>query len=246
AAPEKPLLPEESESLKNYLDQGGALLVMTDTAADPMTDLLGYMGLSAGTHALAHAKAHVRQTRGPGDRVLLATNRYGSHQAVRTLSKNGTTLQVVLPAAVKIAKTETGGEAKVHTLVRSFPDTWEDVDDDRQKDGDEPGEVFDLAVAVTGPEKADGKGWRAMVVGDTNWASDSVIQSVQGNQVLLLDGLRWLVGDEDLAGEVSNEEDVKIQHTKGQDWVWFYLTVLAVPLLVFGVGVVSIRMRRRA
>ncbi len=244
-APEKPLLPEEVESIQAYLEQGGALLVMTDVGADPMSDLLGYLGVKAGTHPLAHAQAHVRQTRGPGDRVLLATNRYGSHRAVRTLSKNGTTLQVILPAAVKIEKADII-PGKVHTLVRTFPDTWEDKDGDRQRDDDEPGQVFDLAVAATGPEKGDVAPWRAMVIGDVNWAADSVIQSVQGNQVLLLDGIRWLVGDEDLAGTVSNEEDVKIQHTKGQDWVWFYLTVLAVPLLVFGSGVVSIRMRRRA
>lgn len=245
AAPEKPLLPEESESLRNFVDQGGALFVMTDLGADPMEDLLGHLGVTAGTAPLAHAKAHVRQSRGPGDRILLATNRYGSHKAVRTLSRNGTTLQVVLPAAVKLEKAD-GGAGKVQTLVRSFPDTWEDADNDRKKGEAEPDAVFALAVAVSGPEDESGEpAWRAIVVGDTNWAADSVIQSVQGNQVLLLDGIRWLVGDEDLMGKVSNEEDVKIQHTKGQDWVWFYLTVLAVPLLVFGFGVVSIRMRGR-
>lgn len=244
AAPEKPLLPEETESLKTYLDQGGAMLVMTDLKADPMADLLGHMGVSAGTHPLAHAKAHIRQTRGPNDRILLATNRYGSHKAVRTLSKNGTTMQIILPAAVKLEKAETV-PGKVHTLVRSFPDTWEDLDNDRQKDPEEAGAVFDLAMAVTGPEAGEEKPWRAVVVGDVNWASDPVIQASQGNQLLLLDGVRWLVGDDDLAGEVSNEEDVKIQHTKGQDWIWFYLTVLAMPLLVFGFGAVSI-MRRRS
>lgn len=245
AAPEKPLLPEETESLRAYLDQGGSLLVMTDVEADPLSGLFDHLGVRAGVAPIAHAKAHVRQTRGPNDRILLVTNRYGSHEAVRTLSRNGTTLQVVLPAAVKLEKVD-GGAGRVSTLLRSFPESWEDADNDRRKGADEPGTVFDLAVAVAGPDDEDGRpAWRAVVVGDVNWAADQVVQNMQGNQVLLLDSIRWLVGDEALMGEVSNEEDVKIQHTKGQDWIWFYLTVLAVPLLVFGAGVVSIRLRGR-
>ena len=38
----------------------------------------------------------------------------------------------------------------------------------------------------------------------------------------MLDGAKWLVGDEGITGEVSNENDVPIVHTKKQDQVWFY------------------------
>jgi hypothetical protein len=250
-SPAKPFSPAETEALTNYLDQGGAMLVMADYQDDPMTDLLGHIGVTVGAHPLAHAQAHMRQSRGPADRLLLATNRYGTHSSVRTLSKNGTTLSVILPAAIAIEAVE-DPPGKVNTMVRSFPDTWEDADRNYKKGAEERSEVFDMAVAVTGPERPDAaddepaEAWRAMVVGDVTWASDPVMQASQGNQVLLVDGVRWLLGDESISGSVESEEDVKIQHTKGQDWVWFYLTVLAVPLLVFGLGATSIRLRRRS
>jgi hypothetical protein len=53
-----------------------------------------------------------------------------------------------------------------------------------------------------------------------------------------------LVGTESLTGTTENEEDVKIEHTKGGQATWFYLTVLCVPLLVLGAGAVRIRLRR--
>lgn len=245
AGPEKPLLPEEIETLSAWLDKGGAMLVMPEVGGDPMPELLGKLGVTVGTAPLANAQAHVAQSRGIGDRILLATNRYGSHASVRTLSKNGTTLAMVTPTVVSVEKAP-DATAKVSTLVRTFPDTWPDSTPDRQKGPDEMGKVWDIAVASTGPEEGvDSKTWRAIVIGDVNWAADPVIQFSQANQVFLLDGVRWLVGDDDISGTVNNEEDVKIQHTRDEDWAWFYVTVIAMPLLVLGVGGVFVRMRGR-
>ena len=244
AAPDKPLMPEEVETLEAYLDKGGALLAMVDPGGDPMTDLLGHLGITSGTAPLAHSKAHVRQSRGPSDRILLATNRYGSHSSVKTLSKNGTTMAMIFPTVVSLDKTDKP-PGKVSTLVRTFPDTWPDANPNREKDGDEVGKVWDIALASTGPEAGEGDPWRAIVVGDVSWASDPVIQFSQANQIFMVDSARWLIGEESMSGEVQNEEDVKIQHTRDEDWVWFYVTVMAVPLMVLGFGFVIVRIRRR-
>ena len=37
-------------------------------------------------------------------------------------------------------------------------------------------------------------------------------------------------------GLTGKEKDVKIIHAKGDEWVWFYLPVFAVPLLMLGLG----------
>jgi hypothetical protein len=243
AGPTEPLLPEEIEVLTGYLDGGGAMMILADPGGDPMTGLLDHLGVQIGEHPLAHAKAHISQSRSIGDRVLLATNRFGSHPSVKTLAKNGTTMGLIVPTVVSV---ETKGDppGKVSTMVRTFPDTWADTTPNRQKDTNEIGKVHDIAVASTGPEVAGGTPWRAVVMGDVNWAADPVLQFSQGNQVFAFDVVRWLVGDDDIQGVVNNEEDVKIQHTRDEDWAWFFLTVLGIPVLVLGSGILFVLARR--
>jgi len=242
--PIKPLLPEEVEALTRYADGGGALMVLADPGGDPMTGLLDHFGLSLGAAPLANTKSHIRQSDGIGDRVLLATNRYGSHTSVKTLSKNGTTLAMIVPTVLSVDKSESP-PGKVSTLIRTFPDTWPDTTPNRQKDPDEIGKVWDVAVASAGPESADGEpSWRAIVMGDVNWAADPVVQFSQANQIFSYDSVRWLVGDDNIQGEVNNEEDVKIQHTRDDDWAWFYLTVMGIPVIVLGSGILFVIARR--
>jgi hypothetical protein len=44
---------------------------------------------------------------------------------------------------------------------------------------------------------------------------------------------------------VTSEEDVPIQHTREQDVLWFWATVLLAPALVLGVGFFVTRRRGR-
>ena len=83
--------------------------------------------------------------------------------------------------------------------------------------------------------------------------SDSIpirIWSTPGKKQLgtfALDGAKWLVGDEGITGEVTNENDVPIVHTKKQDQVWFYGSSFLAPALVLGIGfLVAGRRRGRA
>jgi hypothetical protein len=68
---------------------------------------------------------------------------------------------------------------------------------------------------------------------------------VIGNQVLLVDAVRWLVGEESFAGADTSEEDVHIERTKQQDLSWFYATIFAAPCLVLAAGVFVSRRSRR-
>lgn len=86
---------------------------------------------------------------------------------------------------------------------------------------------------------------RAFVVADADVFSDWVMERMVGNQVLLVDAIRWLGGEESWAGEVSSEEDVRIEHTKQEDLAWFYATIFGAPMLVLGLGVVTSRRSRR-
>ncbi|MEQ1503730.1 MAG: Gldg family protein [Myxococcota bacterium] len=249
AAPTEPLLAEETQTLIKYFDGGGALMILLDPAGDPLTELLTHVGVEAGTAPLANAEAHARFSGGPADNVLIATNKYGSHPSVKTLSRNSQVAHMVLPNAVFVQKKgDAPADLKVTTLVRSMPNTWSDDNRNFAADEGESKKVYELAVAVSkdigeGDAKKEA---RAIVVGNTGFLADGPIVALQANAVFGLDGVRWLNHDEDVAGEVESEEDVKVQHTREEDWMWFLTAMAAVPMLVLGVGVMFIRFRRNA
>jgi hypothetical protein len=57
--------------------------------------------------------------------------------------------------------------------------------------------------------------------------------------------VRWLGGEESFAGSLSSTEDVRIEHTKQGDQIWFYATIIGAPLLVLGLGLLITRSARR-
>lgn len=243
AAPEKSLLPEESKALAAYVDRGGALFVFADPQRDAMVELLGHVGVTLGTHPLANNTKIIPITGGPMDKANLISQRFGSHPVTATLSKYATKAAVVLPTVVAVNESGAGtapGPAKYTPLIRTYEDSWEDLNDNLVQDKEEASKVYVMAMAVQGPDTAK---YRAVVLGDVSAASDFVLERAQGNQVLVLDAVRWLVGDEDVAGEIASEEDVQIEHTHEQDVVWFYAIIFGMPLLVLGIGAVVVRRR---
>ena len=82
-----------------------------------------------------------------------------------------------------------------------------------------------------------------MVLGDSDAVADLVLQQLPGNQYLVVDGFKWLLGDEQLSGTTSTEVDVPLARTRQQDTATFYATTFLAPLAVLGVGLVA---RRRA
>ena len=77
---------------------------------------------------------------------------------------------------------------------------------------------------------------RMIVVADSELLTDPVLMQFEGNQLFALDGMKWLLGDEAIAGAINTEADEPIQHTRKQDQVWFYSTILLAPALVVGFG----------
>jgi hypothetical protein len=85
---------------------------------------------------------------------------------------------------------------------------------------------------------------RVFVIADSDWLADEAIQA-PGNELLALDTMHWLMGDEAFQGLVSSEVDLPITHTRKQDAAWFYSTIFLAPALVLGVGWVTTRRRRK-
>lgn len=207
---------------------------------------------------LADEESFVVRQNNASDRVILPTNRFSSHASVSTLSRNPTRGVVVLGAAH--LNKEAGNDARTDVAVRTLGSAFHDADGDFEHDPGEKKQEYVLAVAITQPvsgaapsqpasdtAEAAVSEMRAFVLADADAMSDLLMPRVPGNPLLAFDAVRWLVGEESLAGEIESEEDVRVEQSKQVNMAWFYSTVFGVPTLVLLGGVVmSRRGRRRA
>ena len=249
--PTQALQAGEIESLRRYAERGGRLLLALDP--DARVDdapLAAALGLSWKPEILANDRVFLQRSYHDADHAILVTNRYSSHASVSTLSRNAARAPVVLSGAAALDKLPNAdGALKVDFAVKSMPDTFADADGDFRLSGAEKRGTFNLAAAlskaVAGPDAKDKPELRAFVVGDADAFSDAILGN-EPNALLFLDAVRWLGGEESFAGAVTTTDDVKIEHTKQKDVVWFYASILGVPSLLLGLGLFYVRRSRGA
>jgi hypothetical protein len=264
AAPPKPEKPEAKPGDKTPPGEPAAqpAVAANDSGLSALARLVGLEWSSA---LLANEQQHFRRRYNDSDRTLLATNRFSSHASVSTLSRNSARAGVVAFGAGSLER-GSGAVEKVDFTVKSLPATFADANRNYQHDQAEKLSTYNLAAAVSAPAKNGAKPkppekkddpkkpdqgpppdeMRAFVVADADAVTDLVMANFVGNQVLFLDAVRWLGGEESFAGEVNTEEDVRIEHTKQKDLIWFYASIFGAPMLVGGLGFwYSRRTRRR-
>jgi hypothetical protein len=223
--------------------------------------LAGVVGLDFDPARLAHETTHVRRRYNDSDRVMLVTASFSSHPAVSTLSRGAPRSAVVVSGSGSLKKKgDAPAELKVDVSLKSTPGTFADQNGNFRKDADEKSENYGLAVAVSRkstaqpdkkPKKDDARAedvageMRAFVIGDVDALSDVFLVNAPNNPLLIVDPVRWLGGEESYAGEVNVEEDVRIEHTKKGDQLWFYGTIFGVPALVLGSGLWLGRLSKR-
>jgi hypothetical protein len=251
--PRQPFLPEELQSLRRYLDHGGRLLLCLDP--EPKADLAqlaSLVGLTVSTAVLADDKVHIRRRFNDSDRVILATNRFSSHASVSTLSRLASRPVLFLGAAALDKKTDADPALKIDFAIRALPDTFDDQNGNFAFDAPaEKRSTYALAAAVSksvmpptdGSRKRSDE-MRAFVIGDADAVSDAAFSN-EANVLLVADAVRWLTGEESFAGMLATPEDVRIEHTKQKDLVWFYGTIFVAPAIVLGGGLVYTRRGRR-
>ena len=227
--------------------------------------LVGITGLTLSPDLLANESQHIMMRSNDSDRVRLQISSFSSHASVSTLSRNSPRAAIVVFGSGSLDKPQNMA-GKVDFTVRSTSGTFNDVNHNFKLDKDtEKTQVYNIAAAVTRPvagaatppsppakpddkdkgkdKKPEVKEMRAFVTADVDAFSDLVLTNVVGNQVLFVDAMRWLVGEESYSGATNTEEDLHIEHTKQQDLAWFYSTIFGIPLLVLAGGLF---IRRRA
>jgi len=255
---DQPFLKEEVEALKVYLDRGGKLMVFLDLqkgigsdeaikatreADDPLMALLAETGIRYDRLPLANDKNFVVATRSPVDHWFIVTNAFAAHESVAGLSRNDERVGVLVFQAGSLQVTPQSGSWKAFETVRTLSDTFIDKNRNFNVDPDEKRDAYVLGAAASRTISSDSEA-RIAVFGDATVLSDVLVRN-QGNLVFALDTFKWLAGESKFAGSPASEEDVKIQHTKKEDLIWFWGSVFLVPVLVLGAGMIATGRGRR-
>ncbi|MCG8422897.1 MAG: GldG family protein [Proteobacteria bacterium] len=262
--PQAPLLDEEYAALDRYLARGGRVLIALDPLSSAtLGSLEGRLGIRYNPTPLTDDKLHMRYLGRPSDRRLIITDRFSSHASITTLTRAARAgILLVNAGSLEEARFTGGGKPKRTMVIRSRSTTFADTDNDfKLTKGTEKAKQYNLVAAIENPdarpadqeEEGSGKseGMRAMVFADVEIFSDYLQPPNQPPSVMFSDAIKWLGGEEHIAGEIVSEKDVYIEHTRNEDVLWFYSTLVGAPLIVLGFGLVfgwwrRQRMQRRA
>jgi hypothetical protein len=219
--------------------------------------LASVAGLDYSPTLLANDTQHVRRRSNESDRALLISNRFSSHASVSTLSRNAARAAVIFARTGSLNPLSAAGGYKVDMAVKAMGGTFADQNQSYGFDKDtEKKDTYNLVAAVSKPVEGaeapkDGEGkkepkeMRAFVIADADGMTDLLLSNFGPNRLMLMDALRWLGGEDSFAGEVNDEQDVRIEHSKQGDQAWFYSTIVGVPALVLFAGLAVSRRSRR-
>ena len=262
--PTERFLPEEVDSLRQFWQRGGSLLLLLEPGVEHgLSPLLADVGVRQLDGTVANERYHLRRDGALSDRRLLVTNRFGSHATVRDLSRAASRIGLALEGAAGL-EGAVGGPARASVLVRPMTGSWLERDGDFERDAEaEADRVEALAMASTlevesGAAEGVGEAGdapresRAVVIGDADAMNDDYVYvtgpgTMSANAKLLLDAYAWLAREDETAvSSVPGDDDPVLQRTRGESIRWFLGTVFGVPAVVLAVGFAVVRRRRSA
>lgn len=238
-------LPAEVDALKQFLDSGGSMVLALEPEyarnrnraldqGEPLVELLAKIGVGMEEGVLASERSYYPLSQNQTDRLNLITDEFSSHPTTATLSDASAFLFVPTAGYLEVPD---DAETDLTTVVRSPSSAWVDTNDNLEFDEDagESRESRPIMVAAMRKEADETPPWRVLLSADASAFSDLALGN-RANRRFLYDSANWLLGTPSLSGRVQNEEDVKIRHTKEGQSVWFYGTVVGVPLLILIAG----------
>ena len=265
--PEAPFQQVEIDALQRYLDRGGRLMIFleprpagqgrvpdSDQERSPrLQALLAGYGLIYSPVVHANDRIFGRRTHTKADHALLATARYMSHPSVAKLRRTANQLPLLFLVSGAWSKSRPQPNVRVRETIKGMPGSWSDKNGNFEFDRDSEQRIEPILVAAIAPKSSgdadddeeDNPEMRILAFADADVASDLFIQN-RANQLALIEGISWLAVEEQPAGLPEKGEDLKMQHVKGDELVWFYLPVFAVPLLILLAGGVLTRLRGQA
>jgi ABC-type uncharacterized transport system len=257
---------EEMAALDAYLADGGKMLIVLDPDTEVGLGLLEQrLGVRVDRAPITDDKNFLPISRTLADRRVIFTSLFSAHASTTTLSRlassprPGSQIEqsTLFINTGSLESVEVQGPVPQRTyVIRSMPESFRDSNQNFKLDeGTERRARYALVAAIESREDEASKQqkprdpslpvdvkqaepMRAMVFADADIFLDehqSGWKQLLGPMVV--DAIKWLGGEEHLAGAIESEKDVAIVHSKGEDVVWFYATIVGAPVVVLGFGV---------
>lgn len=251
AGPTEAFLQEEVNALRTYLAGGGKAMVLldveratglatTELSTYPLLNFLrDEVGIQFKAEVLANDRSYVVATKSMTDRWFLFSNNFTSHEAVATMADYDEQVAVLFFQSGYFDVKGGNGEWQAQAAMKTLPTTFVDKNKNFTFDkGSETRSTFDICAAA----EWRGKGGRIFACADATLAADLFMQGA-GNKLLFVDSLQWLMNDK-YRGAAASEQDEKIIHSRDEDLLVFYSTIVAVPLLLLLAGTLATRRRK--
>jgi ABC-type uncharacterized transport system involved in gliding motility auxiliary subunit len=268
AGPKASFVQPELDALSAYMKGGGRLLVLLDPVlgrgAESGLVPTGLEGWLAGYGVKVDADIVVDPNNplpffGP---ETIFVSQYGNHPITRPLSHDK------LSAVLSLVRSVSQGNSPGYTatpLLLTTPGGWGETDlVHLEKVAKDPADVqgpVTVAMAVhqgapeppvdpdappPPPKPAAPKGPRLVVVGDSDFAANQLLQANFGNSVLLSNSMNWLVDRQQLLSiPPKKTEQVHLSLTQSEIRTVYLLSLLVLPGLGVVLGAIVYVKRRR-
>ncbi|MDX2244882.1 MAG: Gldg family protein [Leptolyngbyaceae cyanobacterium bins.302] len=232
AGTQKPLLPAEITTLKNYLTRGGNLLLMVDPTETNLgfESLLKDWGVDLDKRVVVDSSAQGLAGLGPADAIV---TQYGDHPISKELQGNLSFYSLARPLGVAEAK-----DVKLTPFLFTSDRSWAESDlksDPLQYDQgkDQQGPLV-LGVALTRPGKQKSAESRLVVIGNSTFATDGYLNQVVNGDVFL-NSVRWLGKSDQQTLSIRPKEakNRRITLSPQQATIAGWLALVILPILGF-------------
>ena len=241
AGPKQPLLDQESQVLRDYLANGGKLLLLYDPGVDSKVgDLLVQYGVAVShDYVIDPARAFF------GDAGTPVIDQYGWSPITKDLAR----LQTVFPSIAPLTTPQQPAPGTTVTaLARTSDRSWaeKDIKNPGYTEGSDVKGPLTVAASIEADVKAtEGeqppadkpqKETRLVVVGDSDFASNSFLR-MGGNLDFLVNSVNWLTESEELISiRPKPPEDRSVYLNTTQSNLILYTSVFILPLAVLLAG----------
>ena len=242
AGPTTDFFPAELDSIKDYIERGGRVMVLVDPNWKPsIVEFLKQYNIQVDNDLIVDFSG-VGQLFGMGPAVPLVA-KYENHPMFKEFN-----VMTFFPEACSVRPLENGQEGITTTvLFKSAPRSWGETDFTAGKVKYDEGKDLKgpLSMAVLATKKLDNqKKAHVLVVGDSDFGMNAYVRN-SGNYDLFLNMVNWLAEEEDMVTIRPKEfDDRRVTLTERDSKVVLYVSVIGLPLVIIIAGLMVYYRRR--